>query len=465
MKLMGLSLLLLVTFPKVFSQSIELQNFGPTFTSPVEICNAGDSRLFVVEQAGIIKILNADGSVNATPFLDIKTLVTSGGERGLLGLAFAPDYNTSGRFYVNYTNTSGHTVVARYTVSTNPDIANSTETILLTINQPYTNHNGGKIAFAPDGYLYIATGDGGSAGDPQDRAQDTSTLLGKLLRIDVSGSTYSIPDTNPFSNSPNGPTDPRPEIFAIGLRNPWKFSFDKTTGDLWIADVGQNAYEEINRVSGSGNPGDNYGWRCYEGINHTFNTSGDCPVGGFSATISPVAEYTHTGGKCSITGGYIYRGSSSSNLSGKYFFADFCSQEIGILTGSGSSWSMNLQTPNSQRSWTTFGEDANGELYIAGGSNIYKITDSSLSVDKAIINELKIYPNPTSNYVTIEFNDNYNTIEEILILNVLGQTVKKIIKPNSKKLKIDIENFVGGLYYIEISTADNLNITKKLIIK
>jgi len=464
MKSIALSILLFISSIQGFSQTIQLQSFGPTFSNPVEIINAGDSRLFVVEQAGIVKILHADGTVNTTPFLDIRTLVTSGGERGLLGMAFAPDYNTSGRFYVNYTNTSGNTVISRYELSANPDVANTSGTILLTISQPASNHNGGKMAFGPDGFLYIGTGDGGGSGDPQDRAQNTSELLGKLLRIDVSGSTYSIPASNPFSNSPNGPNDPRPEIYAIGLRNPWKFSFDKTNGDLWIADVGQNAYEEINRVSGSGNPSDNYGWRCYEGNNHVYNSSGNCPAGGFSATIAPVAEYAHSNGKCSITGGYLYRGTSYPSFSGKYFFADYCSQEIGILNGSGNSWSMTLQTPNLTQRWTTFGEDANGELYIAGGSRVYKITDGSLSVGNIVLSDLKIYPNPSTNNVTIEFNDGFNKIEEVLILNVLGQSVKKILKPNTKQLNIYTENFVSGLYYVEISTSDKLSITKKLLI-
>ena len=194
----------------------------------------------------------------------------------------------------------------------------------------------------PDNLLYIATGDGGSGGDPGDRAQNTSSLLGKLLRINVSGSSYSIPNNNPFSSSANGPTDPRPEIYAIGLRNPWKFSFDKSNGDLWVADVGQNAYEEINQVTGSGTPGDNYGWRCYEGNNHIYDTSGDCPAS-FNDTVAPVAEYAHVGSGCtgSITGGYVYRGTMFPSFVGKYFFADYCNQQIGILTyNSGANWTM-----------------------------------------------------------------------------------------------------------------------------
>lgn len=452
-----------------FTQTVELQSFGPSFSNPVEIANAGDNRLFIVEQAGIIKILNANGSVNSTPFLDISSLVGSGGERGLLGLTFAPDYATSGRFYVNYTDntstTEPNTIIARYTVSTNPDIANTTETILLTIKQPFDNHNGGKLAFAPDGFLYIATGDGGSGGDPDDRAQNTSSLLGKLLRIDVSGSNYSIPGTNPFSSSANGPNDPRPEIFAIGLRNPWKFSFDTANGDLWIADVGQNAFEEINKVTGSGTPGDNYGWRCYEGNNHVFNTSGNCPSA-FNETIAPVAEYAHVGNGCSgsVTGGYVYRGSMFPSFIGKYFFADFCNQQIGILTDEGSGWSMAMQMPNIARRWTSFGEDNSGELYIVGGSNVYKIVDPNLSVDKNDSFNFKLYPNPSNDNVSIDLSSKFNTVEYISIRNIHGQKIKAFSNPNKQTINISTKNYNSGLYFIEICLNNASKITKKLIV-
>jgi glucose/arabinose dehydrogenase len=258
-KLLFASLLFTALAP---AQEIELEQFATGFTNPIEIVHAGDSRLFVVEQGGIIRILNADGSVNPNPFLNISNLVSTGSEQGLLGLAFHPDYDDNGYFYVNYTNTAGHTVVARYSVNpTDPSLADATSQLpLLTINQPYENHNGGCLRFGPDGYLYIATGDGGSGGDPENRAQNLETLLGKILRIDVdNGNPYVVPATNPFMGV--GGAD---EIWAYGLRNPWKFSFNRNNGDLWIADVGQNAVEEINKVVS--NPGGlNYGWRCYEG--------------------------------------------------------------------------------------------------------------------------------------------------------------------------------------------------------
>ena len=452
-----------------FSQTLELQSFGPSFSNPVEIANANDSRLFIVEKGGIIKILNANGTVNPTPFLNISTLVGSGGERGLLGLAFAPDYTTSGRFYVNYTDntstTEPNTIIARYTVSENPDIANSTETRLLTISQPFSNHNGGKLAFGTDDFLYIATGDGGSGGDPGDRAQNTSSLLGKLLRIDVSGSNYSIPSSNPFSSSANGSNDPRPEIYAIGLRNPWKFSFDKTNGDLWIADVGQNAFEEINKVTSSGTPGDNYGWRCYEGNNNVYNDSGNCPSN-FNETIAPVAEYAHVGSGCSgsITGGYVYRGTMFPSFIGKYFFADYCNQQIGILTDEGSSWSLASQTPNITKGWTSFGEDNNGELYIAGGSNVYKITDPNLSVGEADSFDFKLYPNPSNDNVSINLSSKFKTVESISIFNIHGQKIKDFSKPKRQIQNISTKNYNSGLYFIEICLNNSSKITKKLIV-
>ncbi|MEW4924187.1 PQQ-dependent sugar dehydrogenase [Algibacter sp. 2305UL17-15] len=454
-----------------FTQTINLTSFATGFSTPVEITHTGDSRLFVAERAGVIKILNSDGTVNATPFLDISSIVGSGGERGLLGLAFAPDYDTTGRFYVNYTDNSStdtpNTIIARYTVSGNPDIANTSGTILLSYTQPYSNHNGGKIAFGPnDGFLYIGSGDGGSGGDPQNRAQNTTSLFGKLLRIDVSGATYAIPSTNPFSGSANGVNDPRPEIYAIGLRNPWKFSFDKTEGDLWIADVGQNAFEEINKVTDSGNPGDNYGWRCYEGSS-TFNTSANCPSGGFGATIAPVAEYAHVGTGCSgsVTGGYVYRGTQYANLLGKYFFADYCKQTIGILTDDGSNnWSLAFQTPNITNNWTTFGEDSSGELYIAGGSTVYKIADANLSVDDRTTSNFKIYPNPAKVSVSIDLSNNFDDVKSISILNIQGQKIKTNTFISKQIINFKTENYKSGIYFIEIQRSNQSKIVKKLIV-
>lgn len=454
-----------------FGQTVNLSPFASGFSTAVEIVNAGDSRLFVVERAGVIKILNSDGTINPTPFLDISGVVGSGGERGLLGLAFAPDYATSGRFYVNYTDDSStdtpNTIIARYTVSANPDVANTTETVLLTYQQPFGNHNGGKIAFGQDGFLYISSGDGGSGGDPGDRAQDETTLLGKILRIDVSGTTYSIPTTNPFSGSVNGPNDPRPEIYAIGLRNPWKFSFDKTNGDLWIADVGQNSFEEINRVSGAGTPGDNYGWKCFEGTS-PFSDTGNCPIpGGLANTVAPVAEYAHVGSGCSgsVTGGYVYRGTLYPNFIGKYFFAEYCMQTVGILTNDGSNnWSLAFQTANETEGWTTLGEDSSGELYISGGSTIYKITDAGLSVAETNDTIFKIYPNPTKSTIYINLETKLDAVNSIHLINILGQKIKTIDNINDQIVQISTENYKNGLYFVNIILNDGNEHIQKVIL-
>jgi len=289
----------------------------------------GDPRLFIVEQRGVIKIL-ADGQVLATPFLDIDALVvnTSGNdERGLLGLAFDPGYAENGRFYVNYVDLSNQTIIARYQVSGDPDLADAgSAEVLLTIAQPYNNHNGGTLAFSPiDGYLYIGMGDGGSGGDPQNRAQNPLTLLGKMLRIDVGGlSGYAVPPDNPFVGNPAY----LPEIWALGVRNPFRWSFDAATGDLWIADVGQNNWEEIDFQPAASTGGENYGWRLMEGT-HCYDPPGGCDDGD-PALVYPIHEYDHDAG-CSVTGGTVYRGAALPELAGHYFFADFCSARIWTL--------------------------------------------------------------------------------------------------------------------------------------
>jgi len=374
----------LLTFVYSFSQTIDIQSFATGFDMPVSIKNAGDDRLFVLEKRGYIQIINTNGSVNATPYLDINNLVIdingSSDERGLLGLAFHPNYSNNGFFYVNYIDNNGDTVISRFEVSSaDANIANSnSELIILIISQPYSNHNGGDMAFGPDGFLYIATGDGGSGGDPENRAQNLNSLLGKMLRIDINntanGNNYAIPTNNPFYNDGNANT--LEEIWAYGLRNPWRFSFDSQTGDIWIADVGQGEYEEINMASSTAS-GLNYGWRCYEG-NNSYNGSG-CPDD--NTLTFPVGEYSHTSSgnfKCSISGGYRYRGSAYPNFIGLYFFADYCSDEIGTLENSGGTWNMAFSNVFNGNRWASFGEDINGELYIAGlgSGTVFRIIDT-----------------------------------------------------------------------------------------
>jgi glucose/arabinose dehydrogenase len=368
----------LLLYNVVCLSQITFVQFANGFTNPLELTNAGDKRIFVVEQAGRIIIVDSAGVKKATPFLNIQSRVLSGGERGLLGLAFSPDYVSSGFFYVNYTRqTDGFTRISRFSVSReNPDsaVANS-EQILLTIRQPFSNHNGGSLKFGPDGFLYVGMGDGGSGGDPGNRAQNLDSLLGKMLRIDVNdgGSTYSIPASNPFVGIAG-----RDEIWEYGFRNPWKFSFDKLTGDLWIADVGQDSYEEINFQDHNSTGGENYGWRCYEG-NHTYNTTG---CGNISNYKFPVLEISQAAtSACSVIGGYVYRGAEYSDMFGKYYFTDECNPNIKTLTpnGSGGYALTNLGTLGGN-TLVSFGEDLWGELYaVAYGGTIYKIKGTTCS--------------------------------------------------------------------------------------
>ena len=350
---------------------ITLTTFYTGASSPVGIYNCGDDRLFITEQnQGDIEIINTSGTAIGT-FLDLTGLLTTGGERGLLGLAFHPDYANNGFFYVNYTNLQGHTVVARYQVSSNPNVADpASGTIIITINQPYGNHNGGSIAFGADGYLYIGMGDGGSAGDPENRSQNPLELLGKMLRIDVdNGLPYTIPSSNPYF----GQTDTLPEIWAMGLRNPWKFSFDKETGDMWIGDVGQNTREEIDFESAGSPGGSNWGWKCYEG-NFAYSTGGCQPIGFYDF---PAKEHTHAEGYCSITGGYVYRGQAFPALEGIYFFSDYCDGDIMALTPNGSGGWLESNLYAAGAGIVGFGEDYLGELYVVKNTGtIFKIEDT-----------------------------------------------------------------------------------------
>lgn len=337
--------------------------FTPVATNliaPTTITHAGDgsNRLFLVEQAGTIRILR-NGNLLGTAFLNISERVSSGGERGLLGLAFPPGFAEKGYFYVNYTRAAdGSTVLSRFFVSPNdPDVALQTEEILLTVVQPFANHNGGQLAFGPDGFLYVGLGDGGSGGDPQGNSQNPATLLGKLLRIDVEAGTapYRIPPDNPFVADP-GTLD---EIWASGLRNPWRFSFDRSSGDLFLADVGQNSWEEINYQAAGSGGGANYGWNILEGPD-CFNSVSCLAPTGYSA---PIAFYSHASG-CSITGGYVYRGPGNPALQGRYVYGDFCSGQISSLHRSGSAWEQTLLA-ETDFSISAFGEDEAGSLYVA----------------------------------------------------------------------------------------------------
>ncbi len=344
-------------------------------SQPTHLTHAGDrsGRLFVTEQQGRIRIVR-NGALLTRPFLDIANRVSCCGERGLLSVAFPSNYATKKYFYVNYTNVAGNTVVARYRLTNNPNIADpNSEQIILTVQQPYANHNGGQLAFGRDGYLYIGMGDGGGAGDPQNNAQNPASLLGKMLRIDVeSGGTptafYSIPPTNPFIQTAGY----RPEIWALGLRNPWRFSFDRRTGDLYIADVGQSAYEEVNVQLASSPGGENYGWKIMEGA-HCYNSNTCNPTG----LVLPVAEYGRSQG-CSITGGMVYRGWKYRSMWGTYFYGDYCTGRIWGLKPKPTGWQSALLL-DSPHNISSFGEDQVGNLYITDlvNGDIYLIKTGS----------------------------------------------------------------------------------------
>ena len=353
--------------PPAGETSIRLQQVAEGLQSPVHLtAPVNDTRLFIVEQPGRIRIVQ-NGSLLPTPFLDISSKVSAGGERGLLSVAFHPQYAGNGTFFVNYTDTRGDTRIERYRVSADPDRADAaTAELVLAVAQPFSNHNGGLVAFGPDGKLYVGMGDGGGGGDPQETGQDPTRLLGKLLRIDVDAARpYAIPADNPNA----GRTDRRPEIWAMGLRNPWRFSWDRTANLLYMADVGQNRLEEIN-VAPAGQGGVNYGWDVMEGSD-CFEPSTGCARTGLTA---PVAEYTHSDG-CSITGGFVYRGQDIPALRGHYFYADYCD-----------GWVRSFRYANGAaadaRSWdlqnvgsiSSFGEDARGELYvISHGGRVFRI--------------------------------------------------------------------------------------------
>ncbi|MGB8508067.1 MAG: PQQ-dependent sugar dehydrogenase [Pyrinomonadaceae bacterium] len=336
-------------------------------SSPVYMTNAhdGTDRLFIVEQGGRIKVLQP-GATTPTIFLNISTKIVSGGEQGLLGLAFHPQYRTNRRFFVNYTRAGdGATVIAEYHVSTaNPNVADTAEIIHLTIAQPFTNHNGGMIEFGPDGYLYIGMGDGGSSNDPGRRAQNVDELLGKMLRIDVDTPNGAVPYSSPPNNPFFGTIPGRDEIYTVGMRNPFRWSFDRATGQLWAGDVGQGAWEEIDIIT----LGANYGWRVYEGFHCTNLDASRCAETVFT---NPVAEYGHTGGRCSITGGYVYRGTGASLPVGLYIYGDYCTGEIFLLENGAQSLLLDTTLNIS-----SFGEDEAGEIYVVNlGGALYRVAN------------------------------------------------------------------------------------------
>jgi glucose/arabinose dehydrogenase len=358
-------------FPADSSLALVLVAQGLSFPLYLTSPPGDTARLFVVEKGGTIRVIQ-HGQLLPTPFLDISGKVTKGGEQGLLGMAFYPDYATSGRFVVDYTSPmgaqgGGTSIIAGYQVSSDSNLADPTESVILTVDQPYTNHNGGEVTFGPDGMLYIGFGDGGSGGDPQGHGQRRDDLLGSILRIDVSGASgYTIPPDNPYV----GMAGIAPELWDYGLRNPWRFSFDRANGDLYIGDVGQNVHEEIDVSVAGAQAGVNYGWNIMEGMS-CYNAN-SCNQTGLTL---PVVDYTHSDG-CAVTGGYVYRGSAAPAANGVYFYSDYCGGWV-------RSFLYQAGQPTEQTDWPllstggsvpSFGEDANGELYILTASGrVYRV--------------------------------------------------------------------------------------------
>lgn len=457
-------LLATICFSACFcAQAVELVPVRNDLTFSLFATHAGDgsNRLFYVEKGGVV-LVQLPGQSTARQFLNIAPKVSAYGERGLLGLAFHPDFKNNRRFFVDYTAADGSITIAEYQASpTDPNVALTNEKILLTIPHPLQNHNGGCLAFGPDGYLYISVGDGGGANDPNNNAQNKNVLLGKILRIDVNntspGLNYAIPSDNPLANSTAG----RGEIYALGLRNPWRFSFDHATGKLWCGDVGQDQREEVNIIA----RGSNYGWRIFEG---TSCTGLDDKCGTFKAA-PPLYEYTHAEG-CSITGGYVYRGIKNTLPVGAYVFGDLCTGQIwmyyrGVVT----------KIMDAGVSVYSFGEDESGEIYVCSGDKIFRIDGASVGISSpvqpegnsgtadAVFQVQLSSPAPqsvnlavTTRNGTATVGSDYNRHTELLVF-APGETTKQVRVPvigdNIPEFDETFSLYVARVYGVRITAS------------
>ncbi len=453
------------------AQQFKLTKFSSGYVHPVGIENCGDSRLFVVDEEGKIFICDSAGKRNSKPYLDITDRVLYNGEQGLLGLAFDPNYASNGYFYINYINKSGNTQISRFRVRiSNANLANkNTEKFILEIDQPFSNHNGGCTRFGPDGYLYIGMGDGGSGGDPHFNSQNPQSLLGKMLRIDVHhGDPYQIPADNPFLNTPGY----RPEIWNLGFRNPWRWSFDALTKNIFIADVGQNLWEEID-VQPKGDGGHNYGWRCYEG-NHSYNDSGCQPR---SAYTFPVYEYPHADstGDCSITGGFVYRGTKYSALYGKYVFTDYCSGLFRLLYKQGGNWTVKTVYNGDDGAYSSFGEDKNNEMYVCnlGDGSIYHVSygaaqfENASSFNNSALNKLNFSPNPSNGTLHITYTSTKAERVTMHVTAMLGQQLyneSRTVNAGVNTWNVNL-HIPKGNYYLSVTTGTGNVITQSLRIE
>lgn len=443
---------------------LQLTQVTTNLTNPVDIAHCGDNRLFVVEQPGYIRVLDSTYKILAPPFLAINTRITSGGERGLLGLAFHPKYAQNGWFFVNYTDRNGHTQVSRFSVRPdNPNVADPTSELpILKVEQPYPNHNGGCLKFGQDGYLYIGMGDGGAGGDPLNAGQTTNTYLGKFLRLDVDSSTvqrpYKVPSDNPFVNNPAY----LPEIWSLGWRNPWRFSFDRLTGDLWVGDVGQGAQEEID-FEPAGKGGLNYGWRCREG-NRTYNTGG-CQ--GASAYIAPVYAYANPTLGCSVTGGFRYRGTQNPDLYGAYIFADYCTGRWWVLKQNPDSTWAGVEVANlANYDYTSLGEDAQGELFVAGHSGkLYRLDYKEVVSTKTPSDVVgcALTPNPTRDVFELQLDLKRATSVTLTLRDALQNPVNaQNLEGQNVRARFDLRDQPAGVYYLHIETAKG-RMAKKVV--
>ncbi len=451
----------------------------PAFSLPVELVGAGDGadRLFVVEQRGRIYVFDNTASVTTRRlFLNLSDVVSaSGGETGLLGLAFHPSHASNGSFYVYYTSSRSGSLksyVSRFSVSaTDPDSAvTSSEVILLTADQPFENHNGGKIGFGPDGYMYVSLGDGGSGNDPLNNGQSLTTLLGKILRIDVDAQerplSYGIPSTNPFAGNTQGF---RREIYAYGLRNPWKFSFDSETGTLWAGDVGQGAREEIDTIV----PGGNYGWRLMEGMICTPGVNPTCQD--TAGLLRPVWDYNRSAGDASVTGGSVYRGAAMSELTGKYVYGDFASGRIWALTSDGVNPATNELLLDTPHQISTFGIDRQKEMYVVayGSGKIYRLTGPATSVEPRAVPAAygleQNYPNPFNPSTQIEYRIAESGPVRLSVHDLLGREVALLVdqaKPaGSYRVRLEAHDLPSGVYVCRLTSGKFVEARRMLLLK